>query len=316
MRPKVLVIGPVSGHLRDRLEAAFEIVDGTEAARGGPVPEGAQDVRAILTDGAWGVPDAVLEACPRLEVVSCHGVGYDGIDVGKLLARRIPVSHTPDVLNADVANHAILLLLAASRDLLAEDAHARLGGWAREGNRPLAPSIEGKTIGLVGMGRIGQTIARKLGAFECEVLYHARRPRDVPWEYCPDLVEMARRSWALVVITPGGAETRHLVDADVIEALGPEGILVNVARGSVVDQDALIAALEAGRLGRAALDVFAEEPHIPERLARLGNVILTPHIASATVETRRAMADLAVDNLIDYFETGRVRTPVPECANL
>ncbi|GLQ35805.1 dihydrofolate reductase [Amylibacter marinus] len=274
-------------------------------------------ITAVATNGHSGISAKYMNAFPNLQVISCYGVGYDAIDCAPAVARGIQISHTPDVLNIDVANHALLLLLAASRNLIAEDTHARSGQWASAGNLGLSTSITGKTVGIIGLGRIGLEIARKLAAFDCDVVYHNRRKRgDVVYKYYDDLTQMARDCWAVIAITPGGQATQHLVDADVINAIGPQGIFVNVARGSVVDQPALIAALTDGRLGFAALDVFAAEPEIPDALSALPNTILTSHIASATHETRTAMGDLMVENLLEFFATGSVKTPVPECAHL
>ncbi len=268
------------------------------------------DVRGLINfAGALG-PE-ILDRFPALEIISHMGVGYDGVDVDAVRARRITMTHTRDVLNADVANFAFLMLLAASREFVRQDTHVRSGAWER-GQTPLTWSIEGQTVGIVGLGRIGRNLAAKLAAFNVTVLYHGRSQQTVPYEYCPDLVDMAARCRALVLLVPGGASTDHLVSADVLNALGPDGGLVNVARGSVVDQDALITALQSGALGWAALDVFANEPHVPQVLRDMPNVLLSPHAASATVETRSAMFDLVAQNLISYFETGKALTPIPE----
>lgn len=259
----------------------------------------------------------LMDRLPNLKIISSLGVGYDKIDVAAARARGILVTHTPDVLNADVANYALLLLLAASRDLMVQDAYARSGRWAKEGRAALTTTLEGATLGIVGLGRIGRTLARKLEIFGGPILYHGRRPQpDVPYEFCPDLVDMAARCDALILLLPGGVETDRIVNAEVMAALGPTGILVNVARGSVVDEAALIAALAEGRLGRAALDVFAEEPNIPQALRDSDRVILSPHAASATAQTRQAMFDLTADNLIAYFAEGAPLTPVPECRDM
>ena len=258
-----------------------------------------------------------MDQMPRLEVIASLGVGYDMIDMEAALARGIVVTHTPDVLNADVANYALLLVLAASRDLVAQHAHVRSGAWVDRGPTPLTHSVQGASFGIVGLGRIGRTLARKLEMFDGAILYHGRSAQpDLPYEYCPDLVAMAARCDVLILLLPGGAGTDHLIGADVLEALGPKGLLVNVARGSVVDQPALIKALQDGRLGHAALDVFDDEPRVPQVLRDLPNVLLSPHAASATVETRQAMFDLTADNLIGWFRDGKALTPVPECADL
>lgn len=259
----------------------------------------------------------LMDRLPNLQIISSLGVGYDLIDVAAARARGIVVTHTPDVLNADVANYALLLLLAASRDLLAQDDFVRSGRWAEGGRAQLTNTLEGATLGIVGLGRIGRVLAKKLEIFGGPILYHGRSAQpDVPYEHCPDLVEMAARCDALILLLPGGAGTHRIVNAQVLEALGPGGILVNVARGSVVDQPALIAALEAGRLGRAALDVFDDEPNVPQALRDNDRVLLSPHAASATVETRTAMFDLTADNLIAWFRDGAPLTPVPECRDM
>ena len=279
------------------------------AAEGGPFV-------AIATDGHWGVPDDVAAALPNLKVVASYGVGYDAIDADAMAARGVLVSHTPDVLNDEVADTAMMLWLAVSRGLLPAERWARSGRWETEGAYPLTHTVRGRTVGIVGMGRIGQTIARLVGAFDATVLYHARSRKELSYDYYPDLVEMARASDVLIVITPGGVETRHLVDGPVIEALGSEGILINVSRGSVVDEAALVKALQEGKLGGAGLDVFEAEPKIPDALKSMENVVLLPHVGSATVETRRAMGDLVCDNLDRWLAEGRVVTPVPECRAL
>lgn len=271
-------------------------------------------VRGMANASFTPLTAELMDRLPNLQIISSLGVGYDLIDVAAAKARGIIVTHTPDVLNADVANYALLLLLAASRDLPAQDRFVRSGRWAQGERAQLTHTLEGATLGIVGLGRIGRVLAQKLTIFGGPILYHGRNPQpDVPYEFCPDLLAMARRCDALILLLPGGAGTERIVDAEVLEALGPSGILVNVARGSVVDQPALIAALEEGRLGRAALDVFDAEPAVPQALLDSDKVILSPHAASATVETRTAMFDLTADNLIARFRDGAPLTPVPEC---
>lgn len=316
-RPVLLQIGSVTERMRARLEAEFTVhVLFDQPDRAAFLAAHGAEIVAVATDGHWGVPADVMAAAPNLKVVSSYGVGYDGIDTETAVARGIIVAHTPEVLNDEVADTAILLWLAVSRRLVPADRWARSGDWERQGAFPLTRTVQGRTVGILGLGRIGQTIARRAEAFGAEIFYHARSARDVPYRFVPDLVEMARASDVLVVITPGGAATRHLVDAAVLEALGPEGILVNVARGSVVDEAALVAALESGALGGAGLDVFEAEPRIPDALKAMDNVVLTPHVGSATVETRQAMGDLTCDNLSRYLKDGSVLTPVPECRHL
>jgi len=310
--------GRLPPRLEARLAEAFTL-------HGDPDPVPPEDwlashggaVRGMANGSFTPLTADLMDRLPNLEIIASIGVGYDMIDVAAAKARGILVTHTPDVLNADVANYALLLLLAASRDLIHQDSHVRSGGWASDGPSPLTHTLEGRPIGIVGLGRIGRTLARKLEIFGGPILYHGRREQaGVPYEFCPDLYDMARRCAALILCLPGGAGTDGLIDAGVLDALGPEGILINVARGSVVDQPALIEALQSGRLGRAALDVFDDEPDVPQALRDCERVILSPHAASATVETRQAMFDLTADNLIDYFRTGTARTPVPECRDM
>ncbi len=276
---------------------------------------GAQ-IELVLTDGHYGVAPEFLAHLPNLKLISSNGVGYDAIDTSAAVERGILVTHTPDVLNAEVATTALMLLIACYREFLRDAGHAQTGRWAKDGNLPLARSVDNRTIGILGLGRIGMAIAEKLAPFQPNILYHTRTRKDVDFTYYPNLVDMARDADALICIAPGGAATHHLVNADVIEALGPEGVLVNVGRGSIVDETALIAALQDNRLGAAGLDVFENEPIIPDALRELPNVVLTPHIGSATVETRAAMGKLAVNNLKRFRDCGEVLTPVPECQSL
>ena len=322
----LLLLSGTTDAVRRRLDEHFTVHDGA-SGKDLSGKEGAGDVDAVLaehgeaieavfTDGHLGVPDRIVERLPNLKIASSYGVGYDNIDADGLAARGVVVTHTPDVLNDEVANTAVALLLATTRRIVLYDRYVREGRWEKEGAPPLTRGLSAKTVGMVGFGRIGQTIADKLAVFGCEVVYHARSSKNVAQRYYSDLVEMARDSDVLIVITPGGAETKHLVSRAVIDALGPEGTLVNVARGTVVDERALVEALEGGRLGAAGLDVFEEEPVVPDALKKMDQVVLLPHVGSATVETRAAMGDLAVDNLVDFFEHGTVRTPVPECAQI
>jgi lactate dehydrogenase-like 2-hydroxyacid dehydrogenase len=236
--------------------------------------------------------------------------------VNAALQRGITVSHTPGVLNDEVANTAIMLWLAVSRQLVGADAYVRAGRWAREGFYPLTRSVQGRRVGILGLGRIGQAIADRLAVFDAEIVYHARSEKVVEYRYYNDLTEMAQHCGVLICITPGGAGTHHIVNAQVMDALGPEGILINVSRGSVVDEPAMVSALAEGRLGGAGLDVFEDEPNVPKALFAMGNVVLQPHVGSGTVETRQAMGDLTCDNLIRFFKDGKALTPVPECTDL
>lgn len=313
MPDPLLVICPVTEPMKDRLAPHFDLHYLNDIKDIGAWGRENLNARQILTDGHYGVTAEVMSSLPNLSMISCYGVGYDNIDTDACNVRRIVATHTPDVLNAEVATSAIMLLMACYRELLRDQHWAKTGLWAEHGVAPLTRSLDHRTIGILGMGRIGQEISRKLAPWSPEILYHTRTPKDGPLEHVLDLVDMARRVEAMIVITPGGAATRHLVNKEVIEALGPQGTLINVARGSVVDEEAMIDALVDGRLGWAGLDVFEDEPRIPARLAKLKNVVLTPHIGSATVECREAMGSLAIENLLQFQKDGTVKTPVPEC---
>ena len=316
-RTRLLQIGDITPRMRDALAERFDIdVLFEQDDRAGFLRDRGGDYPAILTNGHWGIPDDVFEAATNLEVVSSYGVGYDAIDADACARRGIVVAHTPDVLNDEVANTFVLLWLAVSRELIPSDRHARSGAWERDGSYRLTRSVQGRRVGILGLGRIGQTIADRCEAFGSEIHYHSRSEKDVPYTYHDSAVSCARAVEVLVAITPGGDETRHMVDAEVLEALGPEGIFVNVARGSVCDEAALIEALQQGKIAGAGLDVFEEEPKIPQALKEMDNVVLTPHVASATHETRQAMGDLVVENLVQWQADGTVKTPVPECRDL
>ncbi len=270
----------------------------------------APHIRAVLTTGTVGLDALGAAVYPSLEIVSVHGVGVDAVDLAAMAARGIVVTNTPDVLTEDVADLAASLLLTVSRRLPLLDRYVRAGHWAEK--RPLQParSLRGKVAGIYGYGRIGQAVAARLRAFGMEIRYFQRSAGPEPDLRCDSLLALATISDFLVLCAPGGAATRHAVDAAVLAALGPEGTLVNVARGSVVDEAALVAALADGRLGAAALDVFEDEPRVPAALRGMDNVVLTPHVGSFTVETRRAMARLAVGNLEEHFAGRPALTPV------
>jgi lactate dehydrogenase-like 2-hydroxyacid dehydrogenase len=312
-----LQIGGVTQPMREALEARFDVdILFEQEDRGAWLTANGDGVEAILTNGHDGVPEDVAAATPNLKVVSSYGVGYDAIDADAFAARGIQIAHTPQVLNDEVADTFVALWLAVSRGIVAADRHARSGAWEREGSFPLTRSVQGRRVGILGLGRIGEEIANRIKCFRGEVHYHSRSRKDVDYTYHESPEALARAVEVLVCITPGGDGTKHLVDADVLRALGPDGILINVARGSVVDEAALIEALEAGTISGAGLDVFEAEPHIPDALKAMDQVVLLPHVGSATHETRAAMGDLAVRNLTRWLEAGRVETPVPECAHL
>lgn len=307
--PDLLQIGGITDDMHARLAERFTIHKSS-----GDYP--AEAITHIVTNGHDGVPGDILAACTNAKMAASYGVGYDAIDTDACVARGVVVTHTPDVLNAEVASTTILLMLASFRNFLADEAHARSGNWEANGNAPLSRSADNRRVGILGMGRIGQAIADKLKVFDAEIHYHTRSEKDVPYTYHETLVGMAEAVEVLICITPGGPATQHIVNADVMAALGAEGTLINVSRGSVVDEVAMVAALQSGKLGYAALDVFDAEPKIPDALKSMSNVVLLPHVGSATHETRAAMGSLVVDNVLNHLDTGRVLTPVPECAHL
>jgi lactate dehydrogenase-like 2-hydroxyacid dehydrogenase len=276
-------------------------------------PEVAARIRGIAVSGLVQADAAMMARFPKLEVVSSFGVGYDHIDSKYASEHNIIVCNTPDVLTEEVADVALGLLIATAREFVKADRFVRSGQWSTQGF-PLSPgSLRDRKVGIVGMGRIGQAIARRLDASLVPVVYHSRNPaKDVSHKHYPNLVEMAKDVDTLVLIMPGGASTAKMVNAEVLKALGPRGIVVNVARGSVVDEQALIAALKDGTIMAAGLDVFANEPNVPEELRALQNVVLLPHIGSASVSTRNAMDQLVVDNLKEWFAGKLPLTPIPE----
>ena len=274
----------------------------------------APHVRAIVVAfHAPKVDDAYLAQFPKLEIVSSFGVGYDHIDAKAAAARGIVVAHTPGVLDAETADTAMGLLLNAVRRFSAAERYLREGRWLKEGAFPLSASLSGRRMGVLGLGRIGKAIAKRAAAFDVEVVYHGRKAQpDAPYLYYPTLIGMAKAVDILMIAAPGGANTRHIVNAEVLEALGPDGVLINIARGSLVDDDALIAALRGRKILAAGLDVFPHEPEVPAGYLDLDNLVLTPHVGSASHATRRAMANLVVDNLFAFMDGKGPLAPTPE----
>lgn len=256
----------------------------------------------------------IIDALPALQIVSNFGVGYHPVPSLHAVGRGVCVTHTPDVLNEEVADTALGVLLNTLRRLDRAGQWVRDGKWETVGNFAPSPlTMRGRTIGIFGLGRIGRAIARRIEGFGLPVQYHARnRVEDVAWPWHPTLTGLAAAVDTLICIVPGTPETRHAVNAEVLEALGPNGVLINVARGSVVDQQALIAALQGGVIAAAGLDVFEDEPHVPAELIAMENTFLTPHIGSGSAHTRGAMGDLVADNLVAWFSTGEAVTPIPE----
>jgi lactate dehydrogenase-like 2-hydroxyacid dehydrogenase len=271
-------------------------------------------VRGIASPGGHGAVDAKLMGqLPKLEIVSSFGVGYDHVDTKYAAANGIVVTNTPDVLTEEVADTALGLLLCTVREFPQAERYLRAGKWPEKNYRLTPATLRESTVGIVGLGRIGRALARRLEAMQATVVYHGRsKQADAPYRFYASLIEMARDVDALVVITPGGAGTKNLIDAKVLEALGPEGILINMSRGSVVDEPALIRALQEGKIRSAGLDVYVNEPKVPPELIAMDNVVLFPHLGSASVHTRTKMDQLVVDNLLAWNAGKPPLTPVPE----
>lgn len=311
MKPEIILVEPMMAAIEAKLDDAYTV------HRLSAVPDRAAlladvgpRVRAIATGGGTGASRDLVEALPNLGIIAINGIGTDAVDLAHARERGIRVTTTPGVLTDDVADLAMALLLAGMRRLTQADRFVRAGRWPTD-RMPLARKATGKRLGILGLGGIGRAVARRAEGFGMEIAYTNRKPADgAPWRFVPDPVRLAAESDILVVAVTGGAATRHLVDRAVLDALGPEGLLVNVARGSVVDEEALVAALAEGRLGAAALDVFANEPHVPEALFAMDQVVLVPHQASATLETRTAMGELVLANLAAYFAGEPLPTPV------
>lgn len=311
MKPQILQIGPMMPHVEAALTEAYAVhrywrADDHDALLTGAGPS----IRAVATDGGRGLPAGVLEALPALEIVASYGVGYDAIDLPACKARNVRVTNTPDVLNDAMAEITVGLMISLCRHLPQADRFVRSGKWT-SGGFGLTGELTGAHVGILGLGRIGSEIARRLQVFKMRISYHGRREQPhQPYTYYGDLTAMARDVDWLVVIAPGSPETRHIVSRGVMEALGPDGNLVNVARGSLVDEAAMVDLLVSGKLGGAALDVFENEPGIPEALKPMENVVLSPHQGSATTKTRTAMGDLVIRNLAAHFAGEMLPTPV------
>ncbi|WP_354677221.1 2-hydroxyacid dehydrogenase [Cupriavidus plantarum] len=307
MKPRLLQHGRLPEHIEARLAEHFDVHPfWAETDPAGFLAKHGADFVALTARAATGVDAATIAALPSLRVISSFGVGLDKIDLDAARARGIAVGYTPDVLNDCVADTAWALLMDAARQVSAADRYVRRGEWPKAAY-PLTTRVSGKRLGIVGLGRIGHVIARRSSGFDMEVRYFGRKAQEgVSYGFEPSIEALARWADFLVLATSGGPSTKHLVSASVLEALGPKGYLINIARGTVVDEAALIDALSNKRIAGAGLDVFENEPHVPEALYKLDNVVLLPHVASGTHETRRAMADLVFDNLQAFFETGKV----------
>jgi len=279
-------------------------------------PEALKRVVAVVGGGETKVDRKLLSILPNVKIISVFGVGYDGVDVQAAIERGIVVTHTPGVLNDDVADLAMGLLLSVSRQIPKADQFVKAGDWV-DGPFNLTKKLTGAKLGIVGLGRIGQAIAKRASAFDMKISYTARTPKaDLPYPYFPSAKALAAEVDFLLAITPGGASTKGMINMEVFEALGPNGYFINVARGSVVEQPDLIKALQDKVIAGAGLDVYYDEPRISPEIRHLPNVVLTPHMASGTFETRRAMADLVLANLAAYFAGNKLPAPVPECQAL
>ena len=312
-KPDLLLISAIYPPAMAQLDATYTVHRYWESTdKAALLARLAPTCEAAATSGGVGITADIARALPRLGMLSCFGVGYDGVDIAACKAAGIKVSNTPDVLNECVADTAWMLILATVRRTVFNDKFVRSGQWLK-GNAPLTDKVWGETLGIVGLGRIGKAIARRAEGFGMKVVYHGRRRQpDVSLDYYADLAEMANVARVLLVITPGGKGTENIVNARVLEALGKKGYLINVSRGTTVDDDALIKALAAGDIAGAGLDVFVDEPRVPEAYLKFDNVVLQPHVGSGTVATRTAMGQLVVDNLAAWFAKKPLLTEVPE----
>ncbi len=301
-KPQVLQVGAYPEWDMPPLEARYVMHRLHEAAdRAAFLAAVGPSVRAIATRGDLGAPADVIAACPQLELIAVNGVGYDAVDLGACRARGIRVTNTPGVLDGECADLAVGMMIALARGMVPGDAWARSGDWAQRGAMPLQRRVWGQRAGILGLGRIGMEVARRLQGFGMQISYLGRSPRDVPWAFVADPVELARQSDFLFVTALANASTRHIVNRAVLDALGP-GMLINISRAQNIDEAALLDALEAGRIGGAALDVFEGEPAVNPRFAALGNVLMQPHVGSATFATRKAMGQLMLDNMVAHFD--------------
>ncbi|WP_232630408.1 2-hydroxyacid dehydrogenase [Methylobacterium sp. Leaf118] len=311
--PDILLIRQTRPDVAERLAARFRLHRLDDAPdRDAVLSAIGPRIRGLAVGAMCPIDAALFDRLPHLEIVSSFGVGYDTIDVGAAARRGIVVTHTPDVLSDEVADLALGLLLAAVRRIPQGDRYLRAGHW-RAASFPLTASLRERRVGILGLGRIGQAIATRLEGFGVGIAYHGRTPRaEVSYAYHDSLIGLAQAVDVLIVAAPGGPETRGIVDAAVLAALGPEGIVVNIARGSVIDEAALIEALRAGTIHAAGLDVFENEPQVPDALIALENTVLLPHVGSGSHHTRTAMGRLLTDNLVSWFEGDGPLTPVPE----
>jgi lactate dehydrogenase-like 2-hydroxyacid dehydrogenase len=311
MKPEIVFTGKGHAGTQATLEAEFSVHKLFEASdRDAFLKPLAGKIRGIASFGHLPVDGKLMDALPKLEIIANFGVGVDQINLDDARARNIIVTNTPDVLNECVADTALALILNTMRKFPQSERHLRAGHWAAKGPYPLASAVGGKTLGILGLGRIGEAIAKRAMACGMTIRYHNRNRKNVPYPYEPDPVSLAKNSDVLMIVTPGGAETSKLVNASVLDAVGPQGYVVNIARGSVIDEPVLLRYLQEKKIAGAGLDVFADEPRVPPEFFTLDNAVLFPHVGSATLETRKAMGDLQIENLRLHFAGKPVKTPV------
>ncbi len=311
MKPEIILAKGMPPFTMAVLEEKFTLLRLDQAAdKAAFLADVGGRVTAVASSGGGPGDAALMDALPNLKLISCFGVGVDGIDLAAAKARGVSVTNTPDVLTDCVADLAVGLLIATVRQIALGDRYVRRGDWLK-GSMPLNTSLRGKKLGIIGLGRIGEAIAERAVSFGMEVGYHSRTKKTVvDFPYYATPIALADASDILLLALPGGAETKAIVDAKVLKALGPKGYLINIARGSVVDEPTLIKALQDGTIAGAGLDVFADEPRVPEAFMKMENVVLNPHQASATIETRTAMGQLMIDNLLAHFAGSPLLTPV------
>jgi len=312
-RPVILQIGPYPEWDQGPLDAAFDVKRLFEAEdKQAFLDRHGSAVKGIATRGELGADRAMIEACPQLEIVSVYGVGYDAVDTQACHDQGVHVTNTPDVLTKDVADLGVAMMLCQSRGMIGAEAWVRDGSWQREGLYPLKRRVFGRKVGILGLGRIGFEVGKRLAGFDMEIAYSDIGAKDYApdWAFIADPVELAKHADFLFVTLAASAETQHIVGKDVIEALGPDGMVINISRASNIEEEALISALADGRLGSAALDVFEGEPALDPRFLELDNILLQPHHASGTTETRKAMGKLVRDNLLAHFAGEPLLTPV------
>jgi lactate dehydrogenase-like 2-hydroxyacid dehydrogenase len=311
---EIVLVGPLKPVVVKGLDAICTVHRAAETQDQDTFFKAHSDVHAIAcSDTAYRIPGTLMAHFPKLEIVSSFGVGYDHMDVKYASTHNVVLTNTPNLLTEEVADTALGLLLSTVRELPQAERFVRAGKWLERGYPLTKATLRNRTVGIVGMGAIGQAIARRLDAFGVPVVYHTRKPRrEVSYLHCPNLIEMARSVDILMVIVPGGPGTANLINAEVLDALGPDGILINMARGSVVDEPALIKALQEKRIMAAGLDVFAKEPNVPAEFIAMDNVVLFPHLGSASVYTREKMDQLVVDNIAAWAVGKPPLTPVAE----